>query len=96
MFMVVTSNSRLIINLWNTSMPSARDERWVLCMQSYSFQVVYCLGKTNIADALLRLNSLDQKNTNGEQTDPVKMIAEERMPHGANSERSRTCIRRRS
>lgn len=37
-------------------------------------------GKTNIADALSRLNSLDQKDTSGGETDAVKMIAEESTP----------------
>ena len=38
------------------------------------------LRKTDIADALSRLNFLDQKDTSGEETDAVKMIAEESMP----------------
>ena len=52
----------------NTSKPSARIE------------VVYHPGKTNIADALSRLNSLDQKDKSGEEMDAVKMIAEESTP----------------
>ena len=64
----------------STSKPSARIERWVLRLQSYNFQVVYRPGKTNIAEALSRLNSLDQKDRSGEETDAVKMIAEESTP----------------
>ena len=63
----------------STSKPSARIERWVLRLQSYNFQVVYRPGKTNIADALSRLNTLKPKDRSGEETD-VKMIAEESTP----------------
>ena len=41
------------------SKPSARVEKWVLRVQAYHFKVVYNYykpGKTNIADALSRLN----------------------------------------
>ena len=41
---------------------------------------MYRPGKTNIADALSQLNSLDQKDTSGEETDAVKMITEESTP----------------
>ena len=56
-----------------TSRPSARIERWVLRLQGYNFKVIYRPGKTNIADALSRLNSVDQKDHSGDEADFVRV-----------------------
>ena len=45
-----------------SSKPSVRMERWVLRLQGYNFKVIYRPGKTNIANALSRLNSVNQKD----------------------------------
>ena len=63
-----------------SSKPSARIERWVLRLQAYNFNVIYRPGKTNIADSLSRLNSVDQRDHSGEQVDFVKAIAQESTP----------------
>ena len=63
-----------------SSKPSARIERWVLRLQGYNFKVIYRPGKTNIADALSRLNSMDQKDPSGEEADFVRVIVQESTP----------------
>lgn len=62
------------------SKPSARIERWVLRLQGYQYNVIYRPGKSNIADALSRLNCTNSKDTSAETEDYVRVIAQEATP----------------
>ena len=61
------------------SKPCARIERWVLRLQGYDFKVVYQPGKTNVTDALSRLNSVKQSDT-GQEYDSVRAIVDNCIP----------------
>ena len=62
------------------SKPSARIERWVLRLPCHDYQVVYCPGKTNIADALSRLNQANPKDPSSEKEGLVRFVAQESTP----------------
>ena len=64
------------------SKPSARIERWVLRLQCHNYRVVYRPGKTNLADALSRLNQSDPKDPSREKEDFVRSVAQEITPIG--------------
>ncbi|XP_055527961.1 uncharacterized protein K02A2.6-like [Wyeomyia smithii] len=56
-FKLVTDCKPLTFLFSPRSKPCARIERWVLRLQSYSFEIVYEPGTTNIADAVSRLST---------------------------------------
>lgn len=54
-FELETDHQPLVTIFGRHSRPCARIERWVLRLMAYRFKVIYCRGKTNVADALSRL-----------------------------------------
>lgn len=66
------------------SKPSARIERWVLRLQSFTYRVKYLPGPNNIADFLSRLipnQKTVQKQDDQEECDYVKFVATIATPH---------------
>ena len=59
-----------------TSNPSARIERWVLRLHCHNYRVVYCPKKTNLADALSRLNQANPKDPSSEKEALFRFAAE--------------------
>lgn len=54
-FDLITDHKPLEVIFGPHSKPCPRIERWVLRLQSYKYRIVYCTGKSNIADPLSRL-----------------------------------------
>ena len=59
-----------------SSKPSTRIERWVLRLQCHNYNVVYRPGKTNIAEALSRLNQAKPKDCSSETEDFVRFVVQ--------------------
>ena len=79
-FELETDHKPLECIFGKTSKTSARIERWVLRLQCFNFKVVYRPGKTNIADALSRLNQANPKDLSSEIEDIVRFVMNERTP----------------
>ncbi|XP_055847378.1 uncharacterized protein K02A2.6-like [Episyrphus balteatus] len=59
-FELITDHKPLEIIFGNNSRPCARNERWVLRLQSYKYKVIYRPGKSNIADPISRLAVMEK------------------------------------
>ena len=79
-FELETDHKPLECIFGKTSKPSARIERWVLRLQCHDYKVVYRPGKTNIADALSRMNQSNSKDLSSEKEDIVRFVATEVTP----------------
>lgn len=58
-FQLVTDHKALLSIFRPQSRPCPRIERWVLRLQTFTFEIVYCEGKKNIADPFSRLYQED-------------------------------------
>ena len=79
-FELETDHKPLQYIFTKSSKPSARIERWVLRLQCYNYKVVYRPGKTNLADALSRLNQTNPKDPSCEIEDFVRYVVHESTP----------------
>ena len=79
-FELETDHKPLECIFGKTSKPSARIERWVLRLQCHDYKVVYRPGKTNIADALSRMNQCNSKALSSEKEDIIRFVATEATP----------------
>lgn len=59
---------------------SARIELWVFRLQGSNFKVIYRAGKTNITDALSRLNYVNQEDYSGKEANLVTVLSQESTP----------------
>ena len=59
---------------------SAGIELWVFRLQGSNFKVIYSPSKTNITDALSRLNYVNQEDYSGKEADLVTVLSQESTP----------------
>ncbi|XP_055623628.1 uncharacterized protein K02A2.6-like [Toxorhynchites rutilus septentrionalis] len=74
-FALVTDCKPLKFLFGPNSKPCARIERWVLRLQSYSYDVVYQPGSTNLADVLSRLSVTNSETYDPENESYIQMLA---------------------
>ena len=77
-FTMISDHKSLEVIYSPKSRPSARIERWVLRLQSYTFEVVHEPGKTNIADSLSRLIPKEREEKN--RLDYVNFVVDNAVP----------------
>lgn len=79
-FDLVTDHEALKVIYSRKSKPSARIERWVLCLQPYNCQVCYVPSRKNIADALSRLTKIPASDQSQEDDAYICMVALHAVP----------------
>lgn len=79
-FKLITDCKPLSFLFSPRSKPCARLERWVLRLQSYSYDIVYEPGATNLADALSRLSLSDPQPFDADNENYVHFIAKVSTP----------------
>lgn len=74
-FTIISDHKPLEVIYSVKSKPSARIQRWVLRLQSFTFKVVYKPGKSNIADPLSRLLDTSKQSGNEQGESEESLLA---------------------
>lgn len=70
-FTILTVHKPLVAIFSEKSVPNQRQERWVLRMQAFRYNIVHVPGKVNIADPLSRLPETLKGETFDKQAEPI-------------------------
>lgn len=79
-FILVTDCKPLQFLFNPRSKPCARIERWVFRLQSYTYEIVYEPGDTNLADELSRLSLSEPKAFDLESEQNIQLLTEVTVP----------------